>query len=186
MSNEKHCEATEAHALEGAISGNAGSRRPILGRHLRAVDLTLALSEGVKKVFRVREKPLTQSRIFGLCLEFVLCARWRAQWITHDLKASKTPGLYPQGALMLISASDVIPIGEGNSQGFLRCGAFDWLGAASCSEHHGLSSSGQVRYWYYIDGIRDALVVRDFICLSLFDQGLKLGESKGSRGFWDR
>jgi len=38
---------------------------------------------------------------------------------------------------------------------------------------------------YYVDGIRDVLVVRDFIRLSLFNQGLKLGKRKGFRGFED-
>jgi len=38
---------------------------------------------------------------------------------------------------------------------------------------------------YYINGIRDVLVVRDFIRLSLFNQGLKLGECRSSRGFED-
>ena len=36
---------------------------------------------------------------------------------------------------------------------------------------------------YYIECIRDLLVVRDVIRPSLFNQGLKLGESKSFRGF---
>jgi hypothetical protein len=39
---------------------------------------------------------------------------------------------------------------------------------------------------YYIDSIGDVFVVRDFVHLPLFDQGLKLRKSKASRSFRDR
>lgn len=48
------------------------------------------------------------------------------------------------------------------------------------------AAQDRVSDWYYIDSIGDVFVVRDFVLLPLFDQGLKLRKGKGSRSFRDR
>jgi hypothetical protein len=48
------------------------------------------------------------------------------------------------------------------------------------------AAQDRVRDKYYIDSIGNVFVIRDFVHLPLFDQGLKLRKSKGSRSFRDR